>query len=600
MRRIALPLAAVLLASGTARGEERAIRSSTLRVVTRAEIEDSPFRSLPEILQWVVGLDVRRRGIDGVQADIGLRGTDHNGTLLLVDGEPMNDPQSNHHAASLDVPKDAIERIEILAGPSAAAFGAGAVGGVVNVVTRGANLKRARFHFDWRLDVGSDSLTAGGVRAAAKIVESLAVAADWARLESSGFRDDTERAEDFVMGSARWETGAGPVSASFGYGRRRFGAWSFYGTKYPDQQETTQIRTATAMASLTLGAWTLTPSFAWRSFSDDYVLERDNPSFYENLTGTTTLGGRISAGRGLLGGSVLLAAEFGSQSIDSTLLGSHSRTLGAVLADFGRPFDTAAPDRAGFRAGLRADGYSDFGWNLSPWGALWWAPSPSLRFRASAGTAFRVPTYTELYYRDPQNLGNPSLAPEKAVNVEAGATAVQGDFTFDVAGFWRHGTGLVDFVRSSPAAPWIARNLRTADTWGVEGIVSWQGQKNALLSRVTLQAAYLFADLAALSAEADASEGKYVLDPLHVKWDLIAAGTLPLEIAALTRVSYFARPSYAGGVWLWDLRLGRDLFQGEILEVYVEGWNLGDARYEEAVGVPLPGRTLAAGVRVTW
>jgi vitamin B12 transporter len=600
MRRIALPLAALLLAGGPARGEEVAAPTGSVRVVTRSEIEDSPFRSLPEILQWVVGLDVRRRGVDGVQADVGIRGADHNSTLLLVDGEPMTDPQSNHHGASLDVPKDAIERIEILAGPAAAAFGAGAVGGVVNVVTRGANLRRARFQLEGRFDVGSDSLAAGGLRAAAKIVESVAVAADWARLESSGFRDDTEFAQDFARGSARWETGAGPVSASFGYGNRRFGAWDFYGTTYPDQQETTRIRTAAASAALAAGAWTVTPSFGWRSFSDDYVLDRTSPSVYENVTETTALGGGLAASRGLFGGTVRLAAEFGSQSISSAVLGSHSRNLGALLVEYGRPFDAAAPGRAGFTAGLRADGYSDFGWHASPWGGLWWAPSTAVRLRASAGTAFRIPTYTELYYRDPQNLGNPALAPEKAVSVEAGVTATREALTFDAAGFWRHGTGLIDFVRSSSLEPWTARNIRTADTWGFEAVLSWQKAGNALLSRVALQAAYLFVDLAALSAEAGATEGKYVLDPLHVKWDLIAGGMLPLGIAALTRVSYFARPSYANGVWLWDLRLGRDLFQGEILEVYVEGWNLGDAHYEEATGVALPGRTLALGVRLTW
>jgi vitamin B12 transporter len=600
MRRIALPLAAFLLAGGPARGEEIASSPSTLRIISRAEIEDSPFRSLPEILQWVVGLDVRRRGVDGVQADIGLRGADQNGTLVLVDGEPMTDPQSNHHAASLDVPKDAIEQIEILSGPAAAGYGAGAIGGVVNVVTRGANLRRARFQLEGRYDAGSHSLAAGGVRAAAKIVERLAVAADWARLESSGFRDDTEFAQDFVRGSADWETGAGPVSASFGYGRRRFGAWSFYGTTYPDQQETTQIRTVAATAGLTTGTWTLTPSFRWRSFSDDYVLDRNDPSLYENLSGTTTLGGGLSASSGLLGGAVRLAAEYGAQSISSTVLGSHSRTLGALLAEYGRPFDTAAPGRAGFRAGLRADGTSDFGWHVSPWGGIWWAPSAAVRFRASAGTAFRLPTYTELYYRDPQNVGNPGLTPEKAVNVEAGVTVARGAFGLDAAGFWRHGTSLIDFVRSSVAEPWVARNIRTADTWGFEGALSWHGEKEALLSRLALQAAYLFADLAALSADAGATEGKYVLDPLHVKWDLIAGGTLPLEVSALTRVSYFARPSYANGVWLWDLRLGHDLFQGEVLEVYLEGLNLGDVHYEEATGVPLPGRTLFLGIRATW
>jgi len=623
MRRLALLLLASALAGGSLRGQEpvpddeveeihrapvpgafsrppNTDPSATLRVVTRSEIENGPHRSLPEILQWVVGLDVRRRGVEGVQADVGMRGADHNGTLLLVDGEPMLDPQTAHHAAALDVPVDAIERIEVLAGPAAAAYGMGAVGGVVNVVTRGANLRRARFQFEGRIVHGTDSLDAGGIRAASKIGDSLALAADWARLESAGFRSNAEFAEDFVRGSARWETAAGPLSGWFGYGRRRFGAQDFYGTAIPGQQETTVIRTAGVSAALTLGGWTLTPSLFWRAFHDDYVLDRTNPALFENLTDTTTLGGRITARRDLAGGTLTLGAEATGQSISSSGLGDHSRSLWALLVEYARPFDAAAPGRAGFRAGLRTDDPSGFGMHLSPWGGVWFAPSAALRIRASAGTAFRIPTFTELYYRDPQNVGNPTLGSEESTSVEAGLAASHGPVSLDVAAFWRHGTGLIDFVRSSPDAPWAARNIRSADFWGLEGVLQWQGKKNAPLSRVALQAAYVFADLAALSAEAAATEGKYVLDPLHVKWDLIVAGRLPLEIDALTRVSYFARPSYAGGVWLWDLRLARDLLQGEIFEVYAEGRNLGDARYEEAPGVPLPGRTLLAGLRLTW
>jgi len=575
--------------------------SSTVRVVTRDEIEHFPGGSLPELLQWVAGVDVRRRGVDGVQADVSLRGADYNGTLILVDGEPMNDPQTNHHAAGLDLPLDAVERVEVLYGAGAAVWGADAVGGVVNVVTRGANLRRARAQLEGRIEHGSGSLGAGGVRLASKIGESVAVAGEWARSESSGFHDDTEFAQSFVRGSARWETAAGPLSASFGYGRRRFGAYGFYGTTYPDQQETTQVRTAAASASLALGAWTLTPSFSWRSHHDDFVLVRTNPAFYENLTNTTRLDGRIYARRALWGGTAVVGAEYGGQSIDSARLGDHVRNRGALFLEYGRPFEATAPDRAGFRLGLRGDDYTDFGSRLSPHVGVWFAPSAALRLRASAGTAFRAPTYTELYYRDPQNIGNPALSPEKATNVEAGATLAFGDVSLDAAGFYRHGTDLIDFARSAPEAPYVARNIRTADTSGIEATATWSGRKGALLSRVALSAAYLFADLKALSeAAGGATQGKYLLDPLHVKWDLVVAGTLPLEIAALTRVSYFARPSFAEGVWLWDLRLGRDLLQGEIFDVYVEGRNLGDRRYEEVPGVPLPGRTLLAGFRATW
>ena len=54
------------------------------------------------------------------------------------------------------------------------------------------------------------------------------------------------------------------------------------------------------------------------------------------------------------------------------------------------------------------------------------------------------------------------------------------------------------------------------------------------------------------------------------------------------------------GDMLLDARLGYDLLEGDILEVYAEADNLGDVRYEEVPGVPLPGRTFAGGVRLTW
>jgi hypothetical protein len=120
------------------------------------------------------------------------------------------------------------------------------------------------------------------------------------------------------------------------------------------------------------------------------------------------------------------------------------------------------------------------------------------------------------------------------------------------------------------------------------------------MTRVELRGAFYSADLAALQAAAGATQGRYVLDPLRVKWDFLAEARLPFRVAALARLSYFDRPSFDEGVLLLDARLGTALLEGSLLEVYIEGDNLGDVRYEEVPGVPLPGRTLAAGVRLTW
>lgn len=577
--------------------------SATVRVITREEIEALPARSVPELLRALPGLDVRRRGVEGIQADVGMRGSDFNGTLILVDGLPVNNPQSNHLSLDLDVPLDGVERVEVYYGGGSALYGSEAVGGVVNIVTRGGDLGRSRMQCETRYAHGSNSLDAGGYRAGMKMGDMMSFSVDYWRSESSGFRDDTEFQHDAVRLSGRWDTSRGMVDASFGYADRKYGAYAFYGTAYPDQQESTITRSGSLRASLDTGAgWTVTPAFLVSSHHDDYVLDRNDPAFYENLHDTTRSTLSVAARHALWGGSLAVGGEGGRDVITSTNLGDHSRNHGAFLLEYGRPFDRSAPQTGAFRVGLRGDTYTDFGSRLSPRAGVWLAPFAGLRLRASAGTSFRVPTFTELYYSDPQNVGNPDLAPEKAVNVEGGASADLGPLTLDGVFFWRHGTDLIDFVRSSPAERYHAQNVRTVNTSGVEATLEWRRPKGSVLNRLAVQAAYVFANLAELSAAAGgATQGKYVLDPQHVKWDFIAGAALPsVRISGNTRVTYFARPSFADGVWLWEARLGYHVFEGQILELYAEGQNLGNVRYEEVPGVPLPGRTWLAGFNLTW
>jgi vitamin B12 transporter len=575
--------------------------SATVRIVTREEIAAMPgVRALPDVLETILGVDVRRRGLDGTQADVGIRGSDFNGTLLLVDGQPMTDPQSGHLSADFDVPLGAVERIEVLAGGGSALWGSNAVGGVVNIVTRGADLGRSNMQIETRYAHGTDSLDTGGARAAMKI-GPVSTAVDWQRSETSGFRDDTESASGLLRVSGRWDTGAGPVTLGLGYANRSFGAYAFYGAAFPNQQESTRTRTAALSSTLALGGWTLTPSAAVRAHHDDFVLERSDPSFYENLHDTVTSSLRTAARHALLGGTFAFGAEAGRETITSTNLGSHARDRGALFAEFARAWEPASFSTAGVHAGLRADAYEGYGSRLSPYAGVAWDAAPPLTLRASFGTSFRIPSFTELYYVDPQNVGNPNLRPEKAWHVEAGAALSIGAATFDAAYFHRRATDLIDFVRSSPDEPWRARNVREVVTDGVEASAGWIGGRPAFLTQFRVQAAYTFVDLARLSAAADgATEGKYVLDPLHAKWDLLAGVALPFQLSATSRLSYLSRPSFADGVWLLSARISWQAFQGRILEFFVDGENLGNVRYEEVASVPLPRRTFAGGFNLTW
>lgn len=620
-RPAALALASLLAIAPSLRGEEaeepapkavtaevavvasrsgEASAAATVAVLTREEIERLPARSLAELLRYLPAVDVRRRGPEGVQADVTLRGADYKGTLVLVDGEPVNDPQTNHHTMNLDLPADAVERVEVLYGAASALYGSEAIGGVVNIVTRGGRLGKSRAEVEGRYLHGSHSLDAGSLRVATKAGEAVTVSVDAGRSESSGFRYDREHSVGTLRAAVRVDTAAGPVTLSAGAADRDFGAYAFYGTRYPNQQESTRTRTLSLSADLALGGgWTLAPSASVRRHHDDFVLERTNPAFYRNVHDTERSAFRLVARRPLLGGTLAFGAEAGGDSIDSTNLGDRSRSRGAAFAELGRPFSTASPSAGGFRLGVRADRYEGYGTRVSPQAGAWAALGAGLRARASVGTAFRVPTYTELYYTDPQTEGNPGLAPETAVNVEAGLAWESGALSLDAALFRRDGTDVIDFVRSSPSEPYRATNLRSVDTTGVEATAALDLATLARtpLARVALRAALYHASLEPLPP---GTEGRYVLDPLRYRWDLVAEARLPSRVAALARLSYFDRPSFPEPVLLLDTRLSYGVLEGEVLELFVDGENLGDVDYEEVPGVPLPGRTLAAGLRLAW
>ena len=108
----------------------------TLTVITRERIEALPAHSVADVLRLAASVDVRARGIRGVQTDFAVRGANFGQMLVLVDGIRLNDAQSGHHNADIAVSLDEVERIEILHGPGSALFGADAFGGTVNVITR--------------------------------------------------------------------------------------------------------------------------------------------------------------------------------------------------------------------------------------------------------------------------------------------------------------------------------------------------------------------------------------------------------------------------------------------------------------------------------
>ena len=92
--------------------------------------------NVADLLQQYTGIDVRRRGTDGMQSDLYIRGGSFDQTLVLIDGIKTENPQTGHHTMNIMIPVENIERIEIVKGPAARVFGQNAFTGAINIVTK--------------------------------------------------------------------------------------------------------------------------------------------------------------------------------------------------------------------------------------------------------------------------------------------------------------------------------------------------------------------------------------------------------------------------------------------------------------------------------
>ena len=110
--------------------------SRSIDVITKQEIQDLQVQNINEVLLQVGGIDLRRRGANGVQADISFRGSTFEQVLVLLNGIKITDPQTAHHVLNLPLDLEVVERIEVVKGPAGRIYGQGAFAGAVNIVTK--------------------------------------------------------------------------------------------------------------------------------------------------------------------------------------------------------------------------------------------------------------------------------------------------------------------------------------------------------------------------------------------------------------------------------------------------------------------------------
>ncbi len=533
------------------------------------------LNSAIDLLRMDPSLDMQERAPNGVQTDISIRGAGYEQTLILLNGQRLNDVQSGHHDMDIPVPLDAVERIEVLRGSGSAMYGSDALGGVVNVITA----PRENLELRLRTAIGNDGINQQSVSLSdsiGKLDEQLSFARDF----SSGFMPDRDYRNLQLASSTHLLTGWGSSDLTFAYMDHPFGAAGFYGD-YPSWEDT---KTWWAGFQQALGKKT-TASFAYRRHSDLFVLFRDNPSIYTNHHADESEQLAVRRTETLAAHTRLFyGVEALHESIASNNLGFHSRSRGAAYT----AIDFRALHRFSLSIAAREEVYRNFSGVLCPTiaGGAWL--SSTLKFRASASRAFRVPTYTDLYYNDPVNHGNPNLLPESAWSYEGGldwnpTRRLRAAVTL----FQRREHNDIDYYGTSPTGPWQALNIDNLRFTGVETSLRFTPVRNQTID-------VLYNWLLGVQDTIPIGYTKYLFNyPSNsavVAWQC----GLPGGLIARTRVGVLNRRDtnpYA----LWDVYVGRS--RGTV-HPFVRASNLTNTSYQEIRGVAMPGREAVLGMEV--
>jgi len=430
---------------------------SSFATVIETDDHEGEAETVAGLLDDAVGVQVRSFGGPGQAAEVSIRGSTGQQVVILLDGVRLNTAQSGTVDLST-LPLADVERIEVSRGGGATQAGSGAIGGVVNVVTRPPGEPRTAVaagagsfgtwqgslsHADRAGPVDYSASYSGFTTAGDWDFQSVVIAPEG--LSSTPSRE-LERVNDRVERHTALLQAGGDLRP--GLRLRALDHFMFVsrGQPGPDfdpaapdggQSRTAHERRTRNVASLGLAA------DGWAPLPDDLRLDSSLSYLYEESrfrepsprAGSPITGSPIATRDANRSGSWRSTAEMpfdGPLAEHRAFLAFDLRydTLSSNEQGYHRRVGTAvtARDELGFWQGrlqlvpsLRFDHSDDFGSEWIPHLGLSVTPWPWLRLKANGQRSYRIPDFDELYFPDKGFIrGNPNLKPERAWNADAG------------------------------------------------------------------------------------------------------------------------------------------------------------------------------------
>ena len=590
-------------------------RTSSIQLINMVQNRDLPIRSVNEALSFVPGLDLRQRGVQGIQGDLSIRGGGFDQNLILINGFKLVDPQTGHHALNLPVLLTNVSSIEIFKGSGTRVFGQNAMTGAVNFVTS-PNAKHG-------INAQGFGASFGGIGTQFTVsapLKSLRQSFSGGLDKSNGYWYNSDFLNQQFFYDAVLPLGkVHEIKAIAGYTDRAFGANGYYTNFFPDQWESTQMAITGVSHQLKMTKLTLLTKASIRTHRDEFRLKRFDPSFYTNKHWSEVLTLEETAQYKSSLGVTGAGAEYRAESLESSNLGSRERTYISGFLDhkvslFGEKLILIANAHY-FNLSMNNQVYQKilpgFEGAFNPGSRRLLIP---VKIYANIGQSYRAPTYTDLFYQDYSNVGNPDLQPEYATNAELGmvwnvswGTMVSGStelvkskLGIEASVYRRNTTNMIDWVRSTTSSPnpWTPVNLANVIFTGFESNINyrWNGSGSIMIRELSLGYNYIDASHQFIDIVQD-TESRYAFSGLRNQ--LIAKLTMNLTHWVYASVAYRGVDRVGGNAYsLVDAKFTVNPTRN--FSVFLEGNNLFNTDYIEAGYVQMPGRWFKVGVQVKF
>ena len=567
-----------------------------VQILTALQISELPVQTLSELLSYIAGVDVRRRG-EGAQTDVQIFGGTFEQTLIMINGMKMTDTQTGHHSANLAIPIDAIEYVEVVKGAAAKSYGLNAMNGVINIITKTSFEDQAIVHtYVGMSDVEDTSRNRSFMNHGISVLGHVAgengyttIAASHDQSEGFIYNTSSEVNKIFVHNKHYLLKGS-LLETQAGYVHNAFGANGFYASPF-DKNSYETVQTAFASTHFTYYTkkyWIIKPMIGVRYNHDDYIFIKDNPSYYRNKHENTTWDALLNITKYTSLGTLGFGAEWQQSSIHSRRLGNHDRRNMGLYTEF----HFTKLGKTSVTLGAFANHNTQYGWDLFPGIDIGYQANKKLKLFANANRAARVPSYTDLYYVGPSNLGNDSLQPENAYVAELGCKYQSTKWQAQVSYFYRNIHDFIDWSKTAISDPWQTENYGTLATQGLNANIRIpfqifgtnknyiQFQYTHLESKFTLDEKYNYS--------------KYLIQSLR---DQLIINT---RISFTKKLSLSAAGRYVNRVHYKDYTLldtKLEYTHGHF-SCYLQSNNILDTSYEEAAATPMPGRWYCIGFRL--